>query len=126
VERASLIVKDRWINPDFPYNLGLMKVRIYKPSKNTMQSGLARANKGWVLEYEAETRRGPEPLMGWTASGDTNNQVSLTFPTQEQAIAYATAQGWEYTTAPAHDRIVRPRNYVDNFRYIPPKDNASK
>jgi hypothetical protein len=102
-----------------------MNVRIYRPSKNTMQSGLAKT-KGWVLERELQSRRGPEPLMGWTASGDTDNQVKLRFPTQEQAIAYAQEQGWSYTLDTAHERIVKPRNYVDNFRYIPPKDNASK
>ena len=102
-----------------------MNVRIYRPSKNTMQSGLAKT-KDWVLEYEPQTRRGPEPLMGWTASGDTDNQVRLRFPTQDKAIAYAQEQGWAFTLAPAHERIVRPRNYVDNFRYIPPKDNATK
>ncbi len=102
-----------------------MNVRIYKPSKNTMQSGLAKT-KDWILEYEASSRRGPEPLMGWTASGDTDNQVKLRFPTQEQAIAYAQEQGWTFTLAPAHERIVKPRNYVDNFRYIPPKEDATK
>ncbi len=102
-----------------------MKARIYRPSKNTMQSGLAKT-KLWVLEYERETRQGPEPLMGWTACGDTNNQVRLKFATQEQAIGYAQEQGWEYSLDVAHERIIKPRNYVDNFRYIPPKDNASK
>ena len=102
-----------------------MKARIYRPSKNTMQSGLAKT-KGWVLEYENETKRGPEPLMGWTASGDTLNQVKLRFPTQEQAVAYAQEQGWAYTLDTAHERIVKPRNYVDNFRYIPPKDSVTK
>ncbi|MFA5592020.1 MAG: ETC complex I subunit [Micavibrio sp.] len=99
-------------------------VRIYRPSKNTMQSGLART-KRWVLEYEAETPRMPEPLMGWTASGDTANQVRLQFDTAEQAVSYAQAKGWAYSLAPAHDRIIRPRNYADNFRYIPPQDNAT-
>ncbi len=102
-----------------------MKVRIYRPSKNTMQSGLGRTST-WILEYEPETRRGPEPLMGWTASGDTTNQVRLRFDTAEKAVEYAVEQGWEYTLAPAHDRIIRPRNYADNFRYIPPKDSATK
>ena len=102
-----------------------MNVRIYRPSKNAMQSGLGKT-KVWILEYENTTRRGPEPLMGWTASGDTDNQVRLKFPTQEQAIAYANEQGWTYTLAPAHERIVKPRNYVDNFRYIPPKEDARK
>ena len=102
-----------------------MNVRIYRPSKNTMQSGLAKT-KEWILEYEPSTRRGPEPLMGWTASGDTENQVRLRFPTQEQAIAYAQEKGRTFTLAPAHERIVKPRNYVDNFRYIPPKEDARK
>ncbi len=107
------------------YNPETMKVRIYRPSKNTMQSGLAKT-KTWILEYEPETKRGPEPLMGWTASGDTTNQVRLRFPTQEQAVAYAEEKGWAYTLAPAHERVVQPRNYSDNFRYIPPKDSATK
>ena len=90
-----------------------------------MQSGLAKT-KLWVLEYEPETPRGPESLMGWTASGDTTNQVRLKFETQEQAIQHARENGWDYTLDIAHERIISPRNYADNFRYIPPKDNATK
>jgi hypothetical protein len=96
-----------------------MKVRIYKPSKNAMQSGLGRTHS-WVLEYEATSRRGPESLMGWTASGDTLNQVRLKFDSKEAAMAFAQGKGWEFTVATGHERIVRPRNYADNFRYIPP------
>lgn len=102
-----------------------MKVRIYRPSKNTMQSGLAKT-KLWVLETETETPRGPEPLMGWTASGDTLNQVKIRFESVDQAIAHAREQGWEYTIDAPRERKVRPRNYADNFRYIPPKDNATQ
>jgi hypothetical protein len=98
-------------------------VRIYKPTKTTMQSGRGRL-KDWLLEYELETPRGPESLMGWTASGDTNNQVRLSFDTQDAAIAFATAKGWGYTVQAEQPRQVRPRNYVDNFRYIPPSDDA--
>lgn len=96
-----------------------MKVRIYQPSKSATQSGRANRNI-WVLEYERESRRGPEPLMGWTAAGDTLNQVCLEFPTRDEAIAYATRKGWEYSADQAHERIVTPRNYVDNFKYRPP------
>ncbi|PZO83034.1 MAG: oxidoreductase [Micavibrio aeruginosavorus] len=101
-----------------------MKARIYRPSKNTMQSGLGRTQK-WVLEVEAETPRAPEPLMGWTASGDTTNQIRLRFDSREQAIAYAEDKGIEYTVDVAHDRKIKPQNYADNFRYIPPKENAT-
>jgi hypothetical protein len=97
-----------------------MKVRIYRPSKNAMQSGLGRTQT-WILEYEATTRRGPEALMGWTASGDTLNQVRLKFETKDAAIAFAQAKGWNFTVNPEHDRIVRPRNYADNFKYVAPE-----
>lgn len=98
-----------------------MNVKIYKPSKSAMQSGLGKAGD-WVLEYETETARKPEALMGWTASGDTLNQVKLKFASMEDAVAFATAKGWNYTVLPPRFRKVKPRNYGDNFRYIPPAD----
>jgi len=55
-----------------------MKARIYQPSRNTMQSGRGKT-KNWVLEYENDTARIPEPLMGWVSSDDTNNQVTIHF-----------------------------------------------
>jgi len=95
-----------------------MQVRIYKPNKSAMQSGQAKTGQ-WILEYELPTRRQPEPLMGWTASGDTCNQVRLKFGTAEQAMDFAKARGWGYTVSKAHARKVRPRNYADNFKYVP-------
>ncbi|MDH5723073.1 MAG: ETC complex I subunit [Alphaproteobacteria bacterium] len=96
-----------------------MKVKIYKPSKNVMQSGRAKLN-AWVLEYERDCKRDPETLMGWTSSSDTLNQVRLKFKTLEDAEAYAKEKSWDYEVMPAHKRVVRPRNYGDNFKYIPP------
>jgi len=101
-----------------------MNVRIYKPSKSAMQSGQAKTRL-WVLEYEPASKRAPEPLMGWTSSSDTLNQVRLRFATAEDAIAYAQEQGWSYTLQEPHVRNVRPRNYVDNFKYVPPEEGAA-
>lgn len=101
-----------------------MKVRIFQPSKNTMQSGRGKVGR-WILEYELETARGPEPLMGWTASGDTLNQVRLNFKTAEDAVAYAQSKGWQYIVQPQHERRVVPRNYGDNFKYVPPEDKTA-
>jgi ETC complex I subunit conserved region len=92
-----------------------MKVRIYQPSKNAMQSGRGKTHD-WLLEYEIETPRRPEPLMGWISSGDTLNQVRLKFEKKEDAIAFAERKGWDYTVQEAHARRIRPRNYADNFR----------
>lgn len=97
-----------------------MKVRIYSPAKTTMQSG--RATTGtWVLEYEIETPRRPEPLMGWISSGDTLNQVKLRFDSKEEALAFAEKKGWQVDLIEPHDRRVTPKNYADNFRTDRPR-----
>jgi hypothetical protein len=101
-----------------------MKARIYKPSKSSMQSGRGKLDQ-WVLDYELATQRTPEGLMGWTSSADTNNQVSLKFDTLESAIEFAQAQGLKYTVLHERQRRVKPRNYGDNFRYIPPQEGKS-
>jgi hypothetical protein len=101
-----------------------MNVKIYKPSKTAMQAGLAKTGQ-WVLEYETETPRNPEALMGWVASGDTLNQVRLEFKTAQDAIDFAQSKGWDYTVAPQRNKRVKPQNYADNFRYTPPEDSAS-
>ncbi|MBI1774921.1 MAG: ETC complex I subunit [Proteobacteria bacterium] len=93
-----------------------MSVRIYQPSKTAMQSGRAKTHK-WVMEFEPESRRGPEPLMGWTASADTRQQVHLEFDTREEAVAYAEKHGYPYTLVAGHDRRLRPKAYADNFRF---------
>ncbi len=83
-----------------------------------MQSG-HRGTREWVLEFEPLTPRRPEPLMGWTASADTLNQIRLSFESKEDAVAYAQREGLQYTVAPEHKRRVRPRNYADNFKPRP-------
>lgn len=87
-----------------------------------MQSGQAKTG-AWMLEYETPSRRVPEPLMGWTSAEDTMNQVRLKFDTMEQAKEFAEQKGWDYVVFPDHQRKVRPRNYGDNFRYIPPEED---
>ncbi len=95
-----------------------MKAKIYRPAKSAMQSGAANT-QDWVLEYELKTPRRPEDLMGWTSSGDTLNQVQLRFPSREAAVAFAEGNGWEYSVSLAHEKTVRPRSYLDNFKYRP-------
>ncbi|MEZ0223221.1 MAG: ETC complex I subunit [Alphaproteobacteria bacterium] len=95
-----------------------MRAKIYKPAKNAMQSGHGNS-KEWVLEYELETARRPEPLMGWTSSGDTLNEVVMSFKSKEAAISFAETRGIEYSLTPENTRKVKPRSYLDNFKYRP-------
>jgi hypothetical protein len=62
--------------------------------------------------------------MGWVSSDDTLNQVRLKFDSAEDAISYAQGKGWEYSVQVAQERKVRPRNYMDNFKYIPDEESA--
>ena len=101
-----------------------MKVRIYKPSRSAMQSGPGKA-KQWVIEAVTTSKRQPESLMGWISSEDTLNQIMIRrFDNAQEAIAHAEREGWEYSVGVAQERKVRPRNYMDNFKYIPPADEA--
>jgi hypothetical protein len=93
-----------------------MPARIYKPAKAANQSGLART-KQWLLEFEQDSPREIEPLMGWTSSGDMRQQVRLWFATKEEAIAYAERQGIAFRVEEPHDAKRRTMSYADNFKY---------
>lgn len=93
-----------------------MVARIYRPAKTAMQSGTARTRK-WVLEYQPEAHREVEPLMGWTSSRDMKSQIRMSFPTKEEAIAYARRNGIAFVVHEPKPRKHRPKSYADNFRY---------
>ena len=86
-----------------------MRARIFRPAKNAMQSGKART-KQWVLEYEPESPRTIDPLMGWTSSRDMRQQLQLEFDSAEEAVAYAEKNGipFQISTRPS-GRTVRVR-----------------
>jgi ETC complex I subunit conserved region len=88
--------------------------RIYRPARTAMQSG--RAVRDWVLEFAPAEPQFVGPLMGWTASRDMDREVSLHFPTCEQAVAYAERRGLAYAVEPDNKRAVTPKSYADNFR----------
>ncbi len=97
----------------------MKQAKIYQPAKSATQSGRGKT-KNWLLEYELETKRQPEPLMGWVSSGDTLNQVRMGFDSKEEAIAFAEKKGWPYSLAEPKKRIMKGRTYLDNFKYVPP------
>jgi hypothetical protein len=92
-----------------------MTARIYRPAPNAMQSGRGKS-KQWVLVFEPAAQREIDPLMGYTTSGDTRQQVRLSFETSELAEEYARKNGIEYAVQPAHDAIPKRQAYPDNFR----------
>lgn len=92
-----------------------MAARIFQRSKNAMQSGMARAGQ-WVLEFESERRKRPDPLTGWSGGADTQAQVSLTFETLDEAKGYAERYGIDYHVVPPAQPKLKLQSYADNFR----------
>ena len=92
-----------------------MKVRIFKPARTAMQAGVGKTRE-WLLESEPMPKQ-LDPLMGWTSSRDTMQQVQLEFPTLDEARAHAEKNGWQYTVEQPNVRPLRPKAYADNFAY---------
>ncbi len=93
-----------------------MRARIYRPAKNAMQSGKAGI-KAWRLEYEPESARTIDPLMGWTSSKDMRQQLCLEFDTAEEAVAYAERNAIPFQVFEPHVLVPKPKSYSDNFRF---------
>ncbi len=94
-----------------------MQVRIYRPARSAMQSGTGNT-KRWLVEFEPQSSRQIDPLMGWISSRDMRSQLRLSFDTKEEAIAYCEREGFTYKVfAERPQRPVRPKSYADNFRF---------
>ena len=92
-----------------------MPARIYKPSRNAMQSGKGKSNE-WFLEFEPSAAPTADALMGWT-SGDTSTQVRLQFQTKAEAEDYAKRNGIAYAVTPVAPIRLNKKSYSDNFKF---------
>jgi len=88
---------------------------IYQTPKNAMQSGKARTST-WVLEFDPAEAKRPDPLMGWAGSGDTRQQLRLSFPSLDAAKGYAEREGISYHVSVSAPKTLKIQAYADNFR----------
>ncbi len=93
----------------------MTKARIIQKSKNAMQSGRFGTDQ-WMLEYEPAQAKTADPLMGWAGSGDTQQQISLSFDSLAAAQAYAEKKGLDYVVVANPPRALKLQAYADNFR----------
>ncbi len=91
-----------------------MTARIYRPAKTSMQSGQGRT-QSWVLEFEPESARTIEPLMGYTSSRDMHSQVKLQFDSKDDAVRYAENNGLAYRLIEPKKSKRRVISYAANF-----------
>jgi ETC complex I subunit-like protein len=94
----------------------MASARIYKETKTPTQSGPARS-KLWMLEFEQDRPREIEPLMGWTSSSDTRQQVRLRFDSKEEAVAYASRNGIAFRVEEPKEPTRKIQSYADNFKF---------
>ena len=92
-----------------------MSARIYQRPKNAMQSGKALTDQ-WVLEFDPAEAKKADPLMGWSGSGDMQQQVRLNFASQKAAQAYAEKHGILARVHATPARGLKLQSYADNFR----------
>ena len=92
----------------------MKKAKIYKPSKNPMQSGVNNTDK-WIIEFYTE-KPGTNPLMGWESSTDTLGEIKLEFSTKELALNYAKNNNIDFDLIEPKIRKIVKKSYADNFK----------
>lgn len=93
----------------------MVRARIFQRGTMATQSGRRRADQ-WVLEFEPREAKRPDPLMGWAGGGDTAEQVRLSFPSREAALAYAERHGIEADVLAPRPHRLHLKSYAENFR----------
>ncbi len=93
----------------------MAEARIYKRPQSAMQSGKALTDQ-WVLDFVPAEAKKADPLMGWSGSGDTRQQVKLTFESCEAAQAYAAKYNISARVHTVPPKKLKLQAYADNFR----------
>ncbi|TFK28072.1 NADH-ubiquinone oxidoreductase 21kDa subunit [Coprinopsis marcescibilis] len=103
-----------------PSELRRRVVRIYQPTRNTMQSASGKTER-WRVDFDILPggSRWENPLMGYASSADYVQPVRLSFYTKEEAAQFAERQGWDYYVQPPAVKRIPPKNYAENFVYRP-------
>ncbi|KAL7420887.1 ndufs4 NADH dehydrogenase Fe-S protein subunit [Cryptotrichosporon argae] len=117
-ETAREIAAD--VVSDAPAELRNRPVRIFKPTKSTMQSAKGKT-KVWKMDWDVLPGAGrwTNPLIGWASSADYMQGTALQFRTKEEAIAFAERQGWEYMIEQPKPARIPPKNYANNYVHVP-------
>lgn len=78
---------------DAPLELQHRQVRIFKPTKNTMQSAKGKT-RVWRIDWDVlpGSGRWTNPLMGWQSSADYMQGTTLAFRTREDAVRFVSSR----------------------------------
>ncbi|KAK3927415.1 NADH dehydrogenase [ubiquinone] iron-sulfur protein 4, mitochondrial [Frankliniella fusca] len=90
-------------------------VRIFKPARNTMQSGSANTHH-WEMEFEAR-ERWENPLMGWSSTADPLSNMKVSFASEAEAIDFCEKNGWQWYIEVPKETKPKVKNYGVNFSW---------
>jgi NADH dehydrogenase (ubiquinone) Fe-S protein 4 len=99
-----------------PKEVSQRLVRIYKPAKSAMQSGVGNNNE-WKLDFDVKQKWENE-LMGWSSSADTVQALRIKFHSKEDAILFAQKQGYEYVVDEPKEMKFKVKSYAKNFKVL--------
>jgi hypothetical protein len=74
----------------------IMTVIIQKPTKNPMQSGLAKT-KSWQIINGGDQKNPTQPLY---------------FTSKDEAVEFSQSKGWQYIVKSVHKKSISPKRYV--------------
>ena len=108
-----------------PSELRHRSVRIFQPTRNTMQSGSAKGTK-WRIDFDILQGGGrwENPLMGWASSADYIQGLRMSFRSKEDAIHFAEKQGWDYYVQQPTVKRIPNKNYSENYMYRPDRKSV--
>ena len=94
-------------------------VRIVHPTPSTTQSA---PGSPWKIEFDHTQSKWLNPLMGWTSSGDTAQQLYdvMFFDSKQDAIFFAERNGYTYDVEEDLNNdhtIIKKKAYADNFKW---------
>lgn len=95
-------------------------VRIFMPQRKHVHCHPQNKTIGkyWVIQCD-NWGSYKSPLMGWTnGTQDPWNNLEMKFGRLQDAVAYASANGWGYDISyPTNWRWHTKKNYADNFAW---------
>lgn len=93
------------------------RVRIFRPAKNAMQSGIQNTKK-WKIEFD-NRERWENPTIGWCSNADplSNISMAMTFKTKEAAMDFVERQGWSYFVDEPKEKTLQAKSYGANFSW---------
>ncbi len=86
-------------------------IRIYKPSRNVMQSA-SLGDDVWHIAYNQMEPKSKDPIMGWTSSAESNTKKEMVFESLEKAKEYCEKKGLTYIVVQPQMRKVNIHPYA--------------